>query len=117
MTQKLDFQVVVSSQYQLSVQQISKANQILYIINTRLKKTKKKQKTLQHRTRVFMTPQINSMSESPTDQMDQMQFWSPNLKENLKTQTSLGRILRNAPMLAFSLKSMLLKHLLITATL
>lgn len=35
-----------------------------------------------------MTPQINSMSESPTDQMDQMQFWSPNLKENLKTQTS-----------------------------
>lgn len=113
MTQKLDFQVVVSSQYQLSVQQISKANQILDIINTRLKK----QKTLQHRTRVFMTPQINSMSESPTDQMDQMQFWSPNLKENLKTQTSLGRILRNAPMLAFSLKSMLLKHLLITATL
>lgn len=45
MTQKLDFQVVVSSQYQLSVQQISKANQILDIINTRLKKTKKTKNT------------------------------------------------------------------------
>lgn len=48
-----DFHVAVSSWYQLSVQQLSKADQILDIIRTGLKQ--KKTKAPQRCTGVFMT--------------------------------------------------------------
>lgn len=45
MTQKSHFQVAVSSRYQLSVQQLSKASQILDIINTGLRNRNKTKAT------------------------------------------------------------------------